>query len=214
VTALPSAPSATGRTAVPAAAPVEIYLIRHGETEWNERGLFQGTADIPLSERGREQAEALRERLRGVGFDAAYGSPLVRATATAEAVLAGSGVPLRTLPELREISYGLWQGRGSLPAGRCNPGLEWRWKHDPWTVRFPGGETLEEVRLRAAAALERIVDAHPGETVLVCGHGHLNRVLLIHALGWPRDRFWSIPQPNACCYRVTLGPDRAEAEPV
>lgn len=186
-------------------AAVEIYLVRHGETEWNRRGLYQGTTDVPLSDLGRTQADQLRARLSGVVFHAAYSSPLRRAVDTAEAVLAGSGVPVRLLPELREISYGLWQGRGSQPAGRCSPGLEWKWKHDPWRVRFPGGETLAEVRERAGSALARVLAAHPGETVLVCGHGHLNRVLLIHALGWPRERFWEIDQPNACCYRIQLG---------
>lgn len=179
-----------------------IYLVRHGETDWNRRALYQGTTDVSLNEDGRRQARALAERLRETRWDAAYTSPLRRATDTAEAVLQGSGVPARVLPELREISYGLWQGRGSEPAGRCSPGLEWRWRHDPWTVRFPGGETLDEVRLRARAAWRRIAAAHPGETVLVSGHGHLNRVLLIDTLEWPRERFWTIAQSNACCYRL------------
>lgn len=184
-----------------------LYLVRHGETPWNRRGLFQGTTDVPLSATGRAQAETLAAALRGVDFHAGYTSPLRRARETAERVLRGRGVPLVEVPGLRELSYGLWQGRGMEPAGRCSPGLEWRWRHDPWRVRFPGGETLEEVRERAAAALERILHAHPGETVLVSGHGHLNRVLLIHALGWPRERFWEIEQPNASCWRMELRED-------
>ncbi|HEV2146641.1 MAG TPA: histidine phosphatase family protein [Longimicrobiaceae bacterium] len=181
-----------------------IYLIRHGETDWNRRGLYQGTTDVPLNDAGRAQADALGALLREVDFDAGYTSPLRRARATAEAVLRGTGVPLVEVPELRELSYGLWQGRGSEPAGRCNPGLEWRWKQDPWSVCFPGGESLYDVRVRAARAFGRIVDAHPGEAVLVSGHGHLNRVLLIHALGWERDRFWEIEQTNGCCWRIEV----------
>jgi broad specificity phosphatase PhoE len=188
-------------------AVTTLYLVRHGETAWNRRGLYQGTTDVPLSAEGRTQAETLAAALREVDFDAAYTSPLRRARETAETVLRGRGVPLVEVPELRELSYGLWQGRGMEPAGRCSPGLEWRWREDPWSVRFPGGETLEEVCARAAAALERMRAAHPGGTVLVSGHGHLNRVLLIHALGWPRERFWKIEQPNACCWRLELGTD-------
>lgn len=188
------------------------YLIRHGETEWNRRGLYQGTTDVPLSGTGEAQARSLRERLSGVRFDAAYSSPLRRAIDTAEAVLEERDVPVRILPELREISYGLWQGRGSVPAGRCSPGVEWRWRHDPWRVRFPGGETLDEVRRRATAALERIAAAHPEGTVLLSGHGHLNRVLLIHLLGWERERFWEISQSNACCCRVEIGAGAGGAE--
>lgn len=176
-----------------------LYLIRHGETDWNRAGLYQGTTDTPLNAAGRAQAEALAQRLAGVRLDAAYTSPLRRARDTAAAVLRGRAAPLHEMPELRELCYGLWQGRGSAPAGRCSPGLEWRWRWDPWSVRFPGGETLDEVRDRARVAVETMLRAHPGGSVLVSGHGHLNRVLLTHALGWPRARFWEIDQPNGCC---------------
>lgn len=187
-----------------------IYLIRHGETDWNRRGLYQGTTDVPLNAAGRDQAEALGALLRDVTFDAAYTSPLRRARDTAGAVLRGTGVSPVTVPELREISYGLWQGRGSIPAGRCSPGLEWRWREDPWSVRFPGGESLHDVRERAARALAHIVRAHPRGTVLVSGHGHLNRVLLIHALGWGRERFREIEQRNGCCWRIAVPGDGSE----
>jgi broad specificity phosphatase PhoE len=184
-----------------------IYLVRHGETDWNRRGLLQGTTDIALNQAGRAQARALAERLRPVRFDAVYTSPLRRARETAEAVVAGrDGVPLFVVPELREFSYGLWQGRGSAPRARCSPGLELRWREDPWRVRFPGGETLAEMQARAHRALDQILGAHPGGTVLVSGHGHLNRVLLIDALGCPRDRFWKIEQENGCCYMLRFGP--------
>jgi broad specificity phosphatase PhoE len=187
--------------------PTELYLIRHGETDWNRRNLYQGTTDVPLNDAGRAQAEALAERLRGVRFGAAYTSPLRRAADTARAVLRGSGIVPVAMPGLGELSYGLWQGRGQEPGGRCNPGLEWRWRESPWTVTFPGGESLEEVRVRAAAAIGRILAAHGGETVLVSGHGHLNRVLLIHLLEWPRERFWEIAQPNAACWRLVVAAD-------
>jgi broad specificity phosphatase PhoE len=194
---------------------VRVYLVRHGETEWNRRGIFQGTTDVPLNAAGRAQAAELARALDGVRFDAAYTSPLSRARQTAQAVLAGRDVPLDALPELREISYGLWQGRGFVPAGRCSAGLEWRWRHSPWQVRFPGGESLNDVHRRAAPVLDGIVAAHPAETVLMSGHGHLNRVLLIHALGLPPERFWHIDQRNAACWVLTFAPGQAPAsEPV
>lgn len=185
-----------------------LYLVRHGETAWNRRGIYQGTTDVPLSATGEAQAEQLATTLRDVVFDAGYTSPLRRARETAEKVLRGR-VPLVEVRDLREISYGLWQGRGMEPAGRCSPGLEWRWRENPWSVRFPGGETLEEVHARGTAALEGILAVHQGDTVLVSGHGHLNRVLLIHALGWPRERFWEIQQPNSCYTRLCFDPDGA-----
>jgi broad specificity phosphatase PhoE len=184
-----------------------IYLIRHGETDWNRLGIYQGTTDVPLNAAGRAQARALGTMLRGVDFDAGYTSPLRRARATAEAVLGGTGVPLVEAPELREMCYGVWQGRGARPAGRCSPGIEWRFRHDPWSVRIPGGETLHEVRARAARIWERVVDAHWGDVVLLSGHGHFNRVLLIHVLGWEPGRFWQIPQTNGGCWRIEVPED-------
>ncbi len=198
----------------------ELYLIRHGETDWNRLSLYQGTTDVPLNDVGREQAEALAERLRGVVFDAAYTSPLRRAADTARVVLRGAGVPLMKVRELSEISYGTWQGQAPGAEGRCDPVLEQQWRDSPWTVRFPRGESLEEVRMRGTMALGAILAAHAGGTVLVSGHGHLNRVLLIHLLGLPRESFWEIPQPNAACWRLEIGPDpatglrRATGEPL
>ena len=186
----------------------ELYLIRHGETDWNRQNLYQGTTDVPLNDAGREQAEALAARLCGVAFDAAYTSPLQRAAETARVVLRDTSVPLMRVRELAELSYGAWQGRAQ-DAGGDDPELERQWREAPWTVKFPGGESLEEVRQRGAAALGAILAAHHGGTVLVSGHGHLNRVLLIHLLGLPRESFWDIAQPNGACWRLQIGTDPA-----
>lgn len=182
-----------------------LYLARHGETDWNRLGLCQGTMDVPLNPRGVRQAEELAGHLRAVALDACYTSPLRRALGTAETVLCGRAIETVVLPELRELCYGLWQGRSAYGQARCNPGLEWRWRHSPWTVRFPGGETLAEAQTRAIAALRRIRAAHPGGRVLVCGHGHLNRLLLIHSLGLPRESFWAMEQLNGTCSVLEIG---------
>lgn len=187
----------------PAAAPHEsvtaVYLVRHGETAWNARGLCQGSADVPLNRRGRAEVAALAARLAGVRFDAAYTSPLGRARDTAAGVLAGSGLRAAPWPAFAELGYGRWQG--TAEAAWPDAAGE-RWRRDPWAMTFPGGESLDDVHRRAAPAWDQLVAAHAGETVLVAAHGHLNRVLLIHALGWARDRFWRIAQPNAGCVVV------------
>jgi broad specificity phosphatase PhoE len=178
-----------------------VYLVRHGETDWNRHGLVQGTMDVPLNASGRLQARSLADTLSTVWFDAAYTSPLDRARQTATAILADRpGVPLFTVPELREMSYGLWQGRGSIPRRRANPGLDRRWRDDPWSVRFPGGDSLADVRARTRELWGRLVREHSGQTVLVAAHGHVNRVLLIEALDLRPARFWEIQQPNGSCY--------------
>ena len=186
------------QTAEHDAAPTTIYLVRHGATAWNARGVYQGRADIPLSPDGIAEVQALAAQLRGVRFDAAYTSTLVRARHTAELLLHGTGLRASRVAELDELSYGVFQGLEPAERERLDAALDRRWQSDPWSVAFPSGESLDDVARRARPVWEQIVGAHAGETVLVAGHGHVNRVLLLHALARPREEFWSIAQGNAC----------------
>lgn len=176
-------------------AVTELLLVRHGETDWNRLGLLQGTRDIPLNDRGRQQASELAARVSG-GADAVYSSPLVRARSTAEIIAVTAGADVEIEPDLRELCYGFAQGKTVAWLRRHDPALEYRWRTTPWQVRFSGGDTLRAVRARAAEALSRIVARHHGERVALCAHGHVNRVLMITALAWPRNAFWHIEQPN------------------
>jgi broad specificity phosphatase PhoE len=173
-----------------------VLLVRHGETAWNARDVWQGWQDVPLGARGRAQAEALARSLADIAVDAAYTSPLARARETASIVLAGRNVVPLAVPELRELSYGLLEGVAPDARRAGWPDLDARWPADPWAVAFPGGESLDALAARVLPAWTRIVAAHPGETVLVSGHGHVNRVLLLHARRQPREAFWAVAQPN------------------
>lgn len=184
---------------------VRVYLVRHGETAWNRSGRLQGTADVALSAVGQAQVARLAAALHPVHFDAAYTSPLGRARATAAAVCDGRALTVRPLDDLREICYGRWQGLDEPARLADDPALHRRWRDDPWSVTFPGGESLADVEVRARRVLGHVARVHPGATVLVSGHGHLNRVLLLAAHGWPRERFWRITQPNAGCTVLDVG---------
>lgn len=188
---------------------MRVYLVRHGQTSWNRLGLAQGTTDVPLDEVGHEQGVQLAERLRAVRFDAAYSSPLARARDTAGYVLASPGAyggpALALLDDLGELCYGEWQGLDAATRLTRDAVLEQQWRSDPWAVRFPGGESLGDVDARASRVIDHLVTAHAGGTVLVSAHGHFNRVFLLRALGWPRERFWHIEQPNAGCTVLDVG---------
>jgi len=151
-----------------------ILLARHGETDWNREGRFQGWADPPLNETGRAQAQVLAGQLAEVPFDAAYSSDLRRAHETALIVAEPHGVPVVVDRGLREIDVGSWSGLTRLEIDARFPGAE---QHD--------GETREEHLARVLAAVERIACAHPGERILIVSHGGSLRTLRRHALGEP-----------------------------
>jgi broad specificity phosphatase PhoE len=146
-----------------------ILLARHAETDWNRVGRWQGHADQPLNETGREQAAELGRRLKGRDVVAIYSSDLRRARDTATIVGAELGLEVVQDPALREIDVGSWSGHTRWQAGEIG--------HD--------GETREQLAARVIPAVERIAHAHPGDTVLVVTHGGVIRTLLRHAAGDP-----------------------------
>ncbi|HEX7083206.1 MAG TPA: histidine phosphatase family protein [Gaiellaceae bacterium] len=142
-----------------------VILARHGETDWNSQGRWQGWADPPLNERGRQQAAALAERLRETPFDAVYTSDLRRAHETAEIVARPHGVPVVADPGLREIDVGSWSGLTRAEIDERFGGER------------PDGETREQHRARVRAAAERLVRAHGDERILLVSHGGTMRAL-------------------------------------
>jgi broad specificity phosphatase PhoE len=129
---------------------VKLLLVRHGESQWNIEGRYQGWQDPPLSALGRRQAAAVAARLAdGVQRPAAVvSSPLQRASDTAAAIAEACGVPLTLDTRLREICHGEWEGLLRAEVERRWPELLALWRRDPAAVRFPGGETLEDVHAR------------------------------------------------------------------
>ncbi len=154
------------------AAPNELWLTRHGETEWSRTLRHTGRTDLSLTAHGEAQAIALGERLDGRRFALVLASPLERARRTAE--LAGYGDVLELDEDLVEVDYGEYEGLTSVEIRRARP--DW----DLWRDGCPGGETIAEAAARAERVLAR-ARAADGPVLLV-GHGHLTRVLATRAL--------------------------------
>jgi broad specificity phosphatase PhoE len=186
-----------------ARAATIIYLVRHGETEWNAEGRCQGRADADFTAEGRDQLRSLAVELAAVAFDAAYTSPLRRAIRTADAILEGRDLRAREIADLAEISYGRLQGTrfADWPAS-----LHDVWRSDPWSVTFPEGESLVMAEQRVLPVFEHIVGAHAGETVLVSSHGHVNRLILAAQQQRSRSDFWAIEQINGRAMRLECYP--------
>lgn len=147
---------------------MRIGLIRHGETAWNARGLLQGTTDVPLNDRGHDQARGAAKLLQGAGWDHVYSSSLGRAFTTAETIAAAIDLePPRRIPELVERRFGVYEGQPY-------------WTEDGGRVVLddPSVESVESVRDRAVAAFHDLAARHPGESTLVVSHGTVIRVLL------------------------------------
>jgi phosphoserine phosphatase len=157
--------------------PTTFYFVRHGESEGNAARVFTGQTDSPLTARGREQAAAVADELATVKFDRIVSSDLSRTRDTAEVIARRHGIPVEVVRELREIDVGERTGMDfDETAGM--PG----WSDDGF-VAWPGGETLEQVLARTLGAIERLTRESPGKTILVVGHGGVNRILLSHFLG-------------------------------
>ena len=155
----------------------QLWLVRHGETEWARLGRHTGRTNVPLTELGREQAGALGRRLAGHAFESVLTSPLSRAAETAR--LAGFGATAVIEPDLREWDYGDLEGRLTADIRTDHP--DWSIWAGPW----PGGETADEVAARADRVLARCLDPGLRGDVLVFSHGHLLRVLAARWLGLP-----------------------------
>ena len=182
-----------------------ILLARHGETEWNAVRRVQGWTDIPLSERGLAQAEALADRLSLIPLAAVYSSDLSRAAQTAAPAAARQGLEVQAAPKLREKGFGDWEGLTQAELERDYPDL-WRRYHvaRDLDALVPGGETWPQVQDRVAAALRRILAAHPGpeETVLLVGHGGSGRVVILDALQAPLPTLLRLHLDNASLSRL------------
>jgi broad specificity phosphatase PhoE len=153
-------------------APFEqLILVRHGETVHNVAGIAQGWNDSELSERGRRQVRALAERVRTYAPDALYSSPLGRARSTAEVIAEVTGLTVHTLEDLREMSYGRWEGQSFLDVRKADEAIYRRWILDG-DVPCPEGESHNDLRRRMAHAFAQIEARRP---VLVT-HGTAIRV--------------------------------------
>jgi broad specificity phosphatase PhoE len=146
---------------------VEIWLIRHGETEWSLSGQHTGRTDIPLTDRGRRQAELLRARLAGQPFDQVFTSPMSRAIETCRA--AGLGTQAQVRDDLHEWDYGIYEGRTTPEIRQTAP--DW----SVWNSPIPSGEGLEQIQTRARGVVGSLLALHG--RIAIFSHAHFLRVL-------------------------------------
>lgn len=160
---------------------MKLYIIRHGQTDWNVQGRIQGRQDIPLNATGRRQAEDLARGMEKRPVTAVYSSPQLRAMETARAIAGAQGVEVIMVPQLVEIGYGAWEGRTSEDILTTDWELYEAWWQHPATVAPPGGETLSQVDERCRTAWDRIRGEITGDTAVVA-HGGTLAHFIVHLL--------------------------------
>jgi alpha-ribazole phosphatase len=173
-----------------------LYLVRHGQTDWNVEGRWQGQADVPLNARGRQQAAQVARALSKLGLVAIYSSDLLRARETADTLAALTGLEVQLDPRLREIHQGQWQGMLVTEIQERYGEAFQRRKDDPLNVAPPGGETVLQVKERVVDAIEDIIQQHPQERVAVVSHGFALAVIQVHYQNRPVTDAWKMIPEN------------------
>jgi len=164
-----------------------IYVARHGETDWNRAGRYQGRRESNLTATGRAQAEALADALGSAAITRVISSPLGRCVQTAWPLARRLGLAVETEPLLMEIAHGTWEGRLRTDLQREDPERMRQWKEEPEIVTFEGGESVAQVDARWRAFMAKLGDA---DGVAVVTHDVVVRLAIIDARGEPLAALW------------------------
>jgi len=180
-----------------------LLLVRHALTDATGRRLSGNAPGHHLSAGGRAQAEALAKRLGPLRLAAVYASPLERCVETADAVAAGRGLVVRVEPDIREVEYGRWTGRPLAQLART--ALWKRLQQQPSGIRFPDGESLDEVQGRAVRAIDAMAARHPRGIVAAVTHADVIRLALAHYAGIHLDLYQRLIVSPASVTAIALG---------
>jgi probable phosphomutase (TIGR03848 family) len=171
-----------------------LYLVRHGVTDHTGHRLSGWMEDVHLSEKGREQADAVAVMLAGIRFKAVYSSPIDRTVETARPIAARHDLGVRVRRNLGEVDYGTWTNRSFRSLARTK--LWTTVQRYPSGARFPHGETLREVQTRAVTEMEKLVAQHPKQAICCVSHADVIRLVVAHFMGIHIDLF----------QRIVIGP--------
>jgi phosphoserine phosphatase len=181
----------------------KILLTRHGHVQGIEPERFRGREPLELTEQGRAQAAAVARRIaEGWRVRNIYTSPMKRCIDTGAAIAKACGAAAEICDDLNDIDYGAWQFKTLAYARKDDPDLFAAWFATPQLVRFPGGESLQDVAARAANALRFVLARHARDTVVLVGHDSVDRVLLLQLLGLPLSAYRRLEQSPCCLNEI------------
>lgn len=186
----------------------KLLLVRHGETEWNREGRYQGQSDIQLNATGIRQAERLRDRINGERLDAIYSSDLKRAVTTAGIIASGQGIGTIACSELREIDFGQLEGKNFAQSMLDPIQAKWWNSRDP-RISPPGGESINQLSSRVSQFITRVNALSSEKTMLIVAHGGSLRALLCLLLEINPKYWWQMQLDHASLSVVRTSPQGA-----
>lgn len=176
---------------------VRIIFIRHAESLWNPIGRYQGRLDPELSEKGHKQAQLIAQAIKKYNPTTLYSSPLKRTYQTADYISKELNLPIRKNEDIIEIDHGDWSGLLVEEVKEKYPDMFRQWLYEPHLVKFPNGESLEDVFKRVKKFLNYVKEKHENETIIVVSHTVPIRALLTAGLNLDMDKFWIFGCDNA-----------------
>jgi probable phosphoglycerate mutase len=183
----------------------KIVLTRHGHVEGIKPERFRGREPLPLTKRGQAEAAAVAQRIAGAFRPShIYTSPMGRCIETATAIAKATGAGAKACGDLNDMDYGAWQFKSFDEAKALDPALFAAWFATPRLVRFPNGESLQDLVARVANALRMVLGRHPDETVVLVGHDSVNRALLLELLDQPLSAYWRVVQSPCCINEIDV----------
>lgn len=175
-----------------------IYLIRHGQVEGHKEKRYNGQANVPLTQLGREESGRVCDNLVDIHLDAVYSSDLDRSRYCAELIAEVHNLTVSTCESLRELHVGDWEGRTWAELQETYPD-DWRSRlQDLVNFQVPGGESFQDVADRIRPTIQKIITGHLGGDVVLVAHGGVNRIVLLDAIGAPLEQVFSIEQDYGC----------------
>lgn len=188
-------------------AYTRIHLIRHGQVIGHEQRRYNGQNDVALTERGVEQYHLLKERLADSRISACYSSDLTRCRIGADIICQQYNIQPVHRSELRELNIGIWE-RLTWQEIQSRWPEEWQARqNDLVNYRVPGGENLLDVQARVMPVVREILERHQGQELLLVGHGGVNRIILLTAIGAPLVAMFNIEQNYGCLNIIDYYPD-------
>jgi broad specificity phosphatase PhoE len=180
-----------------------IFLIRHGNTEFNKKKIFRGYFDVPLDDTGIKQAEKTGDFLKDIKFDSIYSSPLARAYKTAEIIKKYQGNDLKVIKEdgFTDMNFGAWEGRGYDEVSTIYPEIYKKWLMEPFKMFIPNGETLYNAQNRSWETMKRIIIESTDSVLAIVTHRIITKLLILKMLDINESGIWKINQ-DPCCINI------------